>query len=112
MFATCIQRLEVAAPAELGAAAQQCRHAGCHAEADRLAQSQAAAEAKNNTRQYAVAGPDRAPRLDRDRGEALASLCSRQQSTSDAEREDDDLTAALLEELPRGLLFLAIRADL
>jgi hypothetical protein len=69
-------------------------------------------EGQNNTGQHAVPSTNGATRLDRDCGKALAYFRCRQKRALTTQREDDNLTAVLLDELLDCLLFIALGTDL
>src|SRR5579862_8853255 len=71
---TAIEALDVVAPAELGTRPEERRRPRGYSEAHRLAQCEATGETENDPCQHAVAGADRALRLDRYRGHAPAPL--------------------------------------
>jgi hypothetical protein len=77
-----------------------------------VAQRQPAREPENDAGQHAVARADCAASVDRDRCEALASLRGCQQRSLGAERENEDLAAALLDDLPVRQLLVAFVTDL
>jgi hypothetical protein len=64
------------------------------------------------TGQHAVPSTNGATRLDRDCGKALAYFRCRQKRALTTQREDDNLTAVLLDELLDCLLFIALGTDL
>src|SRR5271169_4103097 len=107
-----IQALDIGAPAQLGSGPQECGRSRRHAEAHGLAQCQPPGETENDARQHAVARADRASRFDRDRGEPLTLLGGYEQCAFLAERQHDDLAAALLDHFACGLLLFTLGADL